>query len=102
MMHDRSATFFLQGTADVAQAPVPLSASFVFYATGLALMGGLYWRKSSKPTSRDRFLTDRPMQGRSSSPASRLHHLLTVVLPGARASSALTAASLFLGLLTIC
>ena len=47
MMHDRSATFFLQGTAvDVVQAPVPLSASFVFYVTGLALMGGLLWRKS--------------------------------------------------------
>jgi hypothetical protein len=46
MMHDRSATFFLQGTADVAQAPVALSASVVFYATGLALMGGLWWRKS--------------------------------------------------------
>jgi hypothetical protein len=46
MMGDRSATFFLQGTADVAQAPVALSASVVFYATGLALMGGLLWRKS--------------------------------------------------------
>ena len=46
MMHDRSATFFLQGTADVAQAPIPLSASLMFYATGLALMGGLLWRKS--------------------------------------------------------
>ena len=46
MMRDHSATFFLQGTADVAQTPVPLSASFVFYATGLALMGGLWWRKS--------------------------------------------------------
>jgi hypothetical protein len=46
MMHDRSATFFLQGTMDVAQAPVALSASLVFYVTGLALMGGLWWRKS--------------------------------------------------------
>lgn len=46
IMGDRSATFFLQGTADVAQAPVALSASFVFYATGLALMGGIFWRKS--------------------------------------------------------
>ena len=46
MMWDRSATFFLQGTADVAQAPVPLSSSLMFYAIGLALMGGLYWRKS--------------------------------------------------------
>jgi len=45
MMEDRSATFFLQGTANVAQAPVALSASFVFYAIGLALMGGLFWRK---------------------------------------------------------
>jgi len=48
MMRDRSATFFLQGTADVAQAPVALSASFVFYMTGLALMGGLWWRKSRR------------------------------------------------------
>jgi hypothetical protein len=48
MMWDRSATFFLQGTAVVAQAPVALSASFVFYATGLALMGGLWWRKSRR------------------------------------------------------
>ena len=46
MMRDHSATFFLQGTATVAQTPVPLSASFVFYATGLALLGGLWWRKS--------------------------------------------------------
>ena len=46
MMRDRSATFFLQGTTDVAQAPVPLSASVVFYMTGFALMGGLLWRKS--------------------------------------------------------
>ena len=46
MMRDRSATFFLQGTVDVAQAPVPLPASFLFYATGLALMGGLLRRKS--------------------------------------------------------
>lgn len=46
MMGDRSATFFLQGTANVAQAPVALSTSFVFYATGLALMVGLLLRKS--------------------------------------------------------
>lgn len=46
MTGDRSATFFLQGTADAAQAPVALSASFVFYAIGLALMGGFWWRKS--------------------------------------------------------
>ena len=45
-MRDRSATFFLQGTADIGQAPVPLPASVLFFATGLALMGGLYWRKS--------------------------------------------------------
>jgi hypothetical protein len=45
MMGDRSATFFLQGTADVAPAPVPLFTSVVFYATGLALMGGIFWRK---------------------------------------------------------
>lgn len=48
MLRDRSATFFLQGTAEVAQAPVPLSTSFVFYATGLALLGGLWWRKSRR------------------------------------------------------
>ncbi len=46
MMHDRSATFFLQGTVDVAQAPVPLSSSLMFFGVGLALMGGLLWRKS--------------------------------------------------------
>ena len=45
-MGDRSATFFLQGTAGVEQAPIPLSASAVLYMTGLALMGGLLWRKS--------------------------------------------------------
>ena len=48
MMGDRSATFFLQGTANVAQAPVALSASALFYVTGLALMGGLFWRKSRR------------------------------------------------------
>ncbi|MGH7217316.1 MAG: hypothetical protein ACREIG_08785 [Nitrospiraceae bacterium] len=42
---NRSATFFLQGTAGVEQAPVALSASAMFFVTGLALMGGLYWRK---------------------------------------------------------
>ena len=42
---DRSATFFLQGTAGVEQAPVALSASAMFFVTGLVLMGGLYWRK---------------------------------------------------------
>ena len=46
MMHDRSATFFLQGIAEVAQAPVPLPASFVLYVTALVLMGGLYWWNS--------------------------------------------------------
>lgn len=48
MMGDRSATFFLQGTANVAQTPVALSASALFYATGLALMGGLVWWKSRR------------------------------------------------------
>jgi len=43
---DHSATFFLQGTAVVAQAPVALSASLMFFATGLGLFGGLYWRRS--------------------------------------------------------
>ena len=42
---DHTATFFLQGTAGVEQAPVALSASAMFFVTGLALMGGLYWRK---------------------------------------------------------
>lgn len=45
-MKDRSATFFLQGTAVVTQAPVALSASLIFYATGLGLLGGFVWRKS--------------------------------------------------------
>ena len=43
---DREATFFLQGTAVVAQAPVALSASLIFYVTGLGLLGGLHWRKT--------------------------------------------------------
>ena len=43
---DHSATFFLQGTAVVAQAPVALSASLIFYLTGLGLLGGFYWRKT--------------------------------------------------------
>jgi hypothetical protein len=43
--HDRMATFFLQGTAVVAQAPVPLSASILFYAIGLVGIGGLLWRR---------------------------------------------------------
>ena len=46
MMQVRSATFFLQGTADGAPAPVPLSSSLMFFGIGLALMGGLYWRMS--------------------------------------------------------
>ena len=45
MMRDHSATFFLQGTAVVSQTPVPLSASVVFYAIGLAWVGGLLWRR---------------------------------------------------------
>jgi hypothetical protein len=45
MLRDRSATLFLQGTAVVTQAPVALSASQLFFATGLALMGWLLWRK---------------------------------------------------------
>ena len=43
--HDRMPTFFLQGTAVVAQAPVPLSASVLFYAIGLVGFGGLLWRR---------------------------------------------------------
>jgi hypothetical protein len=42
---ERSATFFLQGTAVVAQAPVALSASLMFFATGLGLLGGFFWRR---------------------------------------------------------
>jgi len=57
MMHDRSATFFLQGTANVPQAPVALPASIIFYATGLAFLGGLWWRKSLGASPRDRLLT---------------------------------------------
>jgi hypothetical protein len=45
-MKDHSATFFLQGTAIVEQTPVPLSASLIFFATGLGLLVGLYWRRS--------------------------------------------------------
>jgi len=45
-MRDHSATFFLQGTAVVGQAPVPLSASLIFFATGLGLLGGLCWRRA--------------------------------------------------------
>ena len=45
-LKDHTATFFLQGTAGMGPAPVALSASAVFYMTGLALMGGLLWRKS--------------------------------------------------------
>ena len=48
MLGDRSATFFLQGTAEVVQAPVALPASFVFYLTGLAVVGGLLWRMSRR------------------------------------------------------
>lgn len=44
--HDRMATFFLQGTAVVAQAPVALSASLMFFATGVVLIGGFLWRRS--------------------------------------------------------
>ena len=46
-MRDHSATFFLKGTADMAQAPVPLSSSVVFCAIGLAGIGGLLWRRKS-------------------------------------------------------
>jgi len=44
--HDRMATFFLQGTAVMAQTSVPLSASAVYYTIGLALMGVLFRWKS--------------------------------------------------------
>jgi len=45
-MKNHEATFFLQGTAVVSQAPVALSASLIFYVTGLGLFGGLFWRKA--------------------------------------------------------
>lgn len=45
-MRDRSAAFFLQGTAVLAQAPVALSASLLFFATGMVLIGAFLWRKS--------------------------------------------------------
>jgi hypothetical protein len=44
-MGDHSATFFLQGTAVVAQAPVPLSTSLIFFVTGLLLLSGFLWRR---------------------------------------------------------
>jgi hypothetical protein len=56
MMRDRAATFFLQGTAGVPQAPVALSDSLVFFATGLALLGGL-WSRKSRGASARRLLT---------------------------------------------
>src|SRR5574341_1541088 len=46
LLGNRSATFFLQGTAVVAQAPIPLSSSLMFFATGMALICGFLWRKS--------------------------------------------------------
>ena len=46
MKMDHPATFFLQGTAVVTQAPVALSASLVFFATGLGLLGGFLWLKA--------------------------------------------------------
>jgi hypothetical protein len=55
MMGDRSATFFLQGTAGVAQTPVPLSSSLMFFGIGLALMGGVFWRKSRGALARTAF-----------------------------------------------
>jgi hypothetical protein len=45
-MKDRTATFFLQGTAVVTQAPIPLSPSVMFFATGLGLLGGLFRRRA--------------------------------------------------------
>jgi hypothetical protein len=42
---DRSATFFLQGTAEMAQTPVPLSTSLLFFTIGLLFVGGLFWLK---------------------------------------------------------
>jgi hypothetical protein len=50
-MGDRSAMFFLQGTAVVAPAPVPLSASLIFFVIGFLLMGGFFWRRSTMTPS---------------------------------------------------
>jgi hypothetical protein len=44
-MTDRSATFFLQGTTEMAQTPVPLSTSLLFFTIGLLFLGGLFWLK---------------------------------------------------------
>jgi len=45
-MKGNEATFFLQGTALVAQAPVALGGSLVYFTSGLGLFGGLYWWRS--------------------------------------------------------
>jgi hypothetical protein len=50
-MGERSATFFLQGTAVVAQAPVPLSASLIFFLTGFLLLSGFFWLRSTMTPS---------------------------------------------------
>jgi hypothetical protein len=46
---DRSATFFLQGTAVVTQAPIPLPAAAIFFGSGLAGLLGMVWKW--RPTS---------------------------------------------------
>jgi hypothetical protein len=61
---DRTATFFLQGKAVIAQAPVALSASVVFYAIGLAGIGGLLWRRQSRLPMGTMSCTGRPLRRR--------------------------------------
>lgn len=45
---DRTARFFLQGKAvGLAPTPVPLPASFLLFACGFVVIGGLLWRNQS-------------------------------------------------------
>lgn len=47
---DRTARFFLQGTAGFEPNPVPLPASLVLFVSGFAGIGGLVWRKRPAQT----------------------------------------------------
>ena len=49
--HDRTATFFLQGTAvGLTPAPVPVPAAFLLFASGAMGVGGLAWKKRGSLT----------------------------------------------------